>query len=170
MANRAEVTRRYRERNREEIREKGREYARLRREDPVVREAERQASARARAENPEKVRAAYRAWYARSGREYHRQWREENRDLVHSINARSDARRRAAILSGEKINRRDVFERDEGVCHICGDAVEFAAMEVDHVIPLSRGGQHSLANVSTSHRSCNRWKSDRLMEELVACV
>src|SRR5215217_7979979 len=43
-------------------------------------------------------------------------------------------------------------------CHICN---EDGATEVDHVIPLHRGGTSSLSNLKPAHGRCNRAKADR---------
>lgn len=40
-----------------------------------------------------------------------------------------------------------------------------AKIEIDHVIPLSRGGRHSIGNIVPACRSCNASKSDRLITE-----
>lgn len=58
----------------------------------------------------------------------------------------------------EGIRRREIWERDSGLCHICGEPVSFECMELDHVRPLSKGGTHTKDNVATSHGPCNRKK------------
>lgn len=37
---------------------------------------------------------------------------------------------------------------------------------LDHVIPLNKGGPHTLANVATAHLRCNISKKDRLLGHL----
>lgn len=37
---------------------------------------------------------------------------------------------------------------------------------VDHIVPLSRGGEHSMANVQCAHLSCNSSKGDQTIEEI----
>jgi len=59
-------------------------------------------------------------------------------------------------LCGEQCNPNDFVERD-GVI-ICGDQYP----SIDHVIPLSKGGEHSWANVKLAHRRCNYLKSDSM--------
>jgi excisionase family DNA binding protein len=51
--------------------------------------------------------------------------------------------------------RRVIWERDGGRCGICGESVAFAGMEIDHIIPVSMRGDHSLANLQAAHRICN---------------
>lgn len=51
-----------------------------------------------------------------------------------------------------------LLERDDGVCGICGDDVDPFCFDIDHVVPISRGGEHSYANTQVAHRSCNSSK------------
>jgi 5-methylcytosine-specific restriction endonuclease McrA len=39
---------------------------------------------------------------------------------------------------------------------------------IDHVVPVSRNGEHSLGNTQLAHFRCNIWKSDRLPDALAA--
>lgn len=59
----------------------------------------------------------------------------------------------------EVIDPHVVFERDKGVCGICLKPVEPSSpWEIDHIMPISKGGVHAYANVQLSHRTCNRRK------------
>ncbi len=59
------------------------------------------------------------------------------------------------------VNRRTVFARDGSRCQYCGAAAE----NLDHVVPRSRGGEHSWENVVASCRRCNSRKEDRTPRE-----
>jgi 5-methylcytosine-specific restriction endonuclease McrA len=64
----------------------------------------------------------------------------------------------------ESVDPRVVFKRDNGICGICKERVEMSSRwEVDHIIPISKGGLHSYANVQLAHRKCNRAKGARLV-------
>jgi hypothetical protein len=63
----------------------------------------------------------------------------------------------------ERIVKRTVFTRDDGICHICHKPVLFDKMHMDHVIPISRGGTHTYDNVKTAHAFCNLSKGDKLV-------
>jgi len=60
-----------------------------------------------------------------------------------------------------------IYDRTDGDCHICGVRLCFSnynrfgargAWEVEHSIPLSRGGTNHLNNLFAAHISCNRSK------------
>jgi 5-methylcytosine-specific restriction endonuclease McrA len=80
------------------------------------------------------------------------------------------ARRRARIKGREHeaIDPLIVFERDGWQCYICQrmtprelrGTYESLAPELEHVIPLSKGGTHTWSNVACSCRECNQAKSD----------
>lgn len=79
--------------------------------------------------------------------------------------------------AAEPIGMATLMMRDAGVCHICHlpvrpevKAPHPMAPSIDHVVPLSRGGTHTLANTKVAHFRCNYMKRDRLMEELSVCV
>lgn len=79
------------------------------------------------------------------------------------------ARKRAATV--EPVNPTRVFERDGWKCHLCGGLTARErrgtyhpkAPELDHIVPLSKGGEHSYRNTACAHRKCNADKSDTVM-------
>lgn len=63
----------------------------------------------------------------------------------------------------------DIIERDGTDCAGCGDGVDLSvkwpdpfSKSVDHVVPLSRGGAHSLENCQLMHLRCNISKGARI--------
>lgn len=89
------------------------------------------------------------------------QWRLDNPERSKENSYRSSAGWRARLLGSfvEHTQRAVVYDRDGGICGICHQPVERdSTWEIDHVIPLSRGGVHSYANVQLSHSRCNRRK------------
>lgn len=55
-------------------------------------------------------------------------------------------------------NRFNVFKRDEFKCKYCGRGVPDVILEVDHIVPVSKGGDNSQNNLITSCFDCNRGK------------
>lgn len=59
------------------------------------------------------------------------------------------------------VTRRAVFGRDAHLCQYCGGQAE----SLDHVLPRSRGGDHTWENVVACCRPCNVRKGNRLPAE-----
>jgi predicted nucleic acid-binding Zn ribbon protein len=67
--------------------------------------------------------------------------------------------------NGGHVYKRDwirLMRRYDGLCAYCQNA---PGVEVDHVIPVSRGGRHTLGNVLPACPSCNRRKHARTLME-----
>jgi len=60
------------------------------------------------------------------------------------------------------LSRRAIFARDGGRCVYCAGA----ATSIDHVLPKSRGGDHTWDNVVSACHKCNHLKADRTLKEL----
>jgi ATP adenylyltransferase len=56
--------------------------------------------------------------------------------------------------------RFEVLRRDR-VCQLCGAGPRDDVLEVDHVIPRSKGGSNDSGNLQVLCRTCNRGKSNR---------
>jgi 5-methylcytosine-specific restriction endonuclease McrA len=79
------------------------------------------------------------------------------------------------VLIDNDITLQALFNRDNGVCHICGGVCDWGDKResngtvicgnnypsIDHVKPLSLGGLHEWGNVRLAHRLCNSKKSNR---------
>lgn len=62
--------------------------------------------------------------------------------------------------------RISVFERDKFKCVYCGlGAKDGAVLNVDHIIPVSKGGSNESTNLQTLCRACNNGKADRIMPD-----
>ena len=90
--------------------------------------------------------------------------------------SRISGKKREARLRGVTVEAVDpikVFERDGWRCYLCGcetpkgkrGTYDDDAPELEHIIPVSRGGEHSYANTACSCRSCNAAKGDLTVEE-----
>lgn len=60
------------------------------------------------------------------------------------------------------LTRAGLMHRDRYRCAYCGGKAE----TIDHVVPRSRGGQHSWLNCVASCARCNHRKADRYLSEL----
>lgn len=61
--------------------------------------------------------------------------------------------------------RFEVFKRDSFTCQYCGRSAPEVLLEVDHITPVSKGGDNSMINLVTSCRDCNRGKSAKELSD-----
>jgi hypothetical protein len=114
-------------------------------------EKSRAACRRSYLKHREKHRAANKAWEAR----------HPGAHVARSMN------RRARLLGNSGsvgVSTRDwlrLVRRFRGCCAYCGILV--AKAEMDHVVPLGKGGQHAIGNVLPTCRACNRSKKATLL-------
>ena len=146
-----ETGRQWREANPERIKENGRRWR------EANRERHNEKSRRYAAANPERVVESQR----------------RSRDSLEGREARRrhEARRRARKLRATYIEHVDplvVLELYDGVCGICGEDVDPFDYHVDHIVPLSKGGFHSLTNSQPAHPSCNLRKGSKSAPEVPA--
>jgi hypothetical protein len=66
-----------------------------------------------------------------------------------------------SIRAFDDKTKREVFEKQEGVCVKCEKKFEESQMEADHVNPWSEGGKTAKENCQMLCKSCNRRKSDK---------
>lgn len=57
--------------------------------------------------------------------------------------------------------RSEIAERDGWECYLCGAPIKSDDLSIDHVHPLSRGGDDAPWNVAATHSWCNfsKWNS-----------
>lgn len=65
----------------------------------------------------------------------------------------------------EDVSYDKIFKRDNGICQICGLPVIYDkhadanwSGTIDHIIPVSHNGEHSMKNCQLAHRVCNSLK------------
>lgn len=118
-------------------------------------------------ENSDRVRAASRRHYHRNAdaeKARNMEWRKQNPEAWRRISNASEERRRAqkagagifAILPKEL---RRLYSQP---CAECGAKY---GQTIDHVVPLARGGRHSIGNLQTLCGSCNFSKHARFIVE-----
>lgn len=58
--------------------------------------------------------------------------------------------------------RSKMWMRDNGICGICNNPVDYDDMDVDHILPKSYGGKDLWDNLRVSHKECNRKRGNRI--------
>lgn len=61
-----------------------------------------------------------------------------------------------------KGRRQAVIDRDGYVCGICSGEVEWHDVHIDHIFPVSLGGNDELANLRVTHARCNMLKGAKV--------
>ncbi len=65
---------------------------------------------------------------------------------------------KACIYTSRSDVRKKIFDRDGKVCKHCGSTEN---LSMDHIIPVSKGGEDSLENLQVLCKSCNSRKGNR---------
>ena len=138
------------------------------------------AMRRQRAADPERHRAARRANYERpevaaKSRAATKRWREENQEYVREkerdyreanpekIIANAEKRRARLMAAEGEFTGHDVIALIKAhgrICFYCGDRLK--KFQVDHFIPLSRGGTNWPSNLVIACRPCNLSKAAKM--------
>ena len=87
-------------------------------------------------------------------------------------------KKKKAVIIDRGITLEKLYERDKGICWLCGCQCDWKDYEItpdgafvvgknypseDHVVPLSKGGLHSWDNVKLAHHYCNTIKRDKVV-------
>jgi 5-methylcytosine-specific restriction endonuclease McrA len=101
-------------------------------------------------------------------RAYGKRKRDEN-DPVARLSDRLSSRKREALIASARfdvrpadVRRMRSRQRDE--CYYCSTPLGGLG-EIEHVVPISRGGSHSVGNIVISCKGCNRTKAHRTVME-----
>lgn len=94
-------------------------------------------------------------------------WIEENRSQYQANQrvAQRCRRKRIKKVDDGTVTPSSIKEIWTGNCYICGDSILWDDPEshLDHVIPISAGGIHTISNVKWSCGTCNRKKSNKII-------
>ncbi len=64
-----------------------------------------------------------------------------------------------------KFTRKNIYKRDNNICQYCGKKFQPEDLNLDHILPSSRGGKDSWENVVCSCVPCNLRKANRTLKE-----
>lgn len=85
--------------------------------------------------------------------------------IQRNANSIRRARQKGALV--DRFTRDQILERDNWICGICNESINRSLKwpdpgyaTVDHIIPLAKGGMHSMQNVQAAHYRCNCSKKD----------
>lgn len=64
-----------------------------------------------------------------------------------------------------RLSRKNIYERDNYTCQYCGDTPKIKDLNIDHIVPRSKGGRNSWTNLVCSCIRCNTRKADKSLAE-----
>ncbi len=95
-----------------------------------------------------------------------------NQDAIHTVTRRIRIPRVIVLLAYEhlpkarvRFSRFNIYARDASTCQYCGRRLPRSELNLDHVIPRSRGGSTTWENVVCSCVACNLRKGGRSPDE-----
>ena len=84
-------------------------------------------------------------------------------DEAKRINAEKLMAEKERVKMSDKL-RFQVLKRDNYTCQICGrKAKDGVELEIDHIVPIAKGGKTVLSNLQTLCKQCNRGKGAAMM-------
>jgi len=127
------------------------------------REAANARTAAYRAANYELTLENSRRWYAENADrvlEYRRRYRAANRDKIRALNGSRRARLRAVevndFTAAQWTEMKALFKHRCAYCNC-----KPRTLTMDHVVPISKGGHHTAANIVPACGPCNSKKNNR---------
>ncbi|HET6922138.1 MAG TPA: HNH endonuclease [Anaeromyxobacteraceae bacterium] len=95
-----------------------------------------------------------------------------NEDAIHTVTRRIRIPRVIVLLAYEhlpkarvRFSRFNIYARDDSTCQYCGRRLPRSELNLDHVLPRSRGGSTTWENVVCSCVACNLRKGGRSPDE-----
>ena len=109
--------------------------------------------------NKEKKVAYHKAYYAATKEkraEYQKAWRASNKEKRRDAKRRHRANKACAVPQPWKKS-----ECPETLCYWCGVDLSTVKVELEHLMPISLGGEAKPYNEAPACRDCNRSKKDK---------
>ena len=106
-------------------------------------------------------------------KEAEKRWKKAN---PHKVSQRPKQRALKTGAKHEYYSRKQIFDRDGYDCYLCQTPVDLTAPyvqgqpgwetypHIEHVVPLAKGGDDTLANVKISHAKCNIDKGTKVYQ------
>lgn len=141
--------------------------------------------------NRDKIRAAQRRYHSKPDKKakyaaWMREYRKKHPEKFKLLNKKQRLReknrasrrashiKRRAILRGATAARSelvrdfitDIKSRDWVRCYYCRAKTPTNKIHFDHIVPVSKGGSHSISNISASCDKCNLRKKDKPASEM----
>jgi 5-methylcytosine-specific restriction endonuclease McrA len=98
--------------------------------------------------------------------EYYDDWEIHSPSLTMNVPALAITKDYHSFSKGIRFSRQNLYIRDLFQCQYCGETFEPYDLNIDHVIPLSKGGKTNWENCATSCKKCNHNKGNKLIKPI----
>lgn len=102
------------------------------------------------------------AWTPEKKKEYMRAYRTLNKDIINAISQHRRAKIKRAGGRFTVAEWQEVKAKNQYYCVICRTHESESRLTIDHIIPLSRGGNNNIENIQPLCKSCNSRKQDKM--------
>ncbi len=85
-------------------------------------------------------------------------------EFLYGLNPRSKENKNVREYLSDDL-RIKILLRDNFKCKLCGDSPPNTVLEIDHIVPISKGGKTNRKNLQTLCKKCNRGKLDNIMKK-----
>jgi 5-methylcytosine-specific restriction endonuclease McrA len=93
-----------------------------------------------------------------------REWARANPGKIRIREARRQELNNGFVITDDL--KRRLLGQQHHLCALCGTAINgLAGCDVDHLIPLAKGGSNHESNLVAAHRQCNREKCAKTLRE-----
>ena len=89
---------------------------------------------------------------------------DTDQEGVRCAREKSTKTKRKIFSTQERIS---IYRKTQGHCYLCGEFVPFELFEVEHRIPLSKGGTNRMDNLFCSCHCCNAIKKDIYLDDFM---
>lgn len=121
-----------------------------------------------RKNNPEKARQQRKNWRTKNpqkSKQSERKWRTKNSEkyklITRAVNARYRARKKNVLGDFTLPQWKYLLDFYGHQCMMCGTGKD---LTIDYVIPISKGGMHSIENIQILCQACNSHKGTKIMD------
>ena len=95
-----------------------------------------------------------------------KKWAKANPNRIAQRENRRQQLQRGFVITDEL--KKKLLREQRSFCALCGDVItSIQDCDVDHLLPLAKGGTNKESNLVASHRQCNREKHAKTLREYV---
>ena len=118
-----------------------------------------------------RIPAKYRQWKIMQANEQEiKALAKKNAQKAQPKNSQATQTNTSKRIPIDPMIRKYIYKQADGKCALCGKPVKYDDFTVDHIVPLSMGGENDIDNFQCTCKACNQFKSNILPEDFIQRV